>query len=216
MKDVSVNDGRTVLFVSHNISAIRALCNRGLFLENGRVKDIGKIDNVINLYQNGARSNTKWAGIDGDDTLSVISTSVKPHGRVIEDDIFFSDDNLNVSVGIEIHKYMNDPVIGFSIFSNFGYPIVRVLFNDYNNLQGMDVGCYKIEFTIPKYSLASGGYNLNFDIAIPHVKKVNSEAINLSFDIISKGEYGNKFLVENSAEYNSLVRPNWFDKVTKI
>jgi len=40
MKDVSVNDGRTVLFVSHNMQAIQNLCNRCIIMKNGRkVKD---------------------------------------------------------------------------------------------------------------------------------------------------------------------------------
>jgi lipopolysaccharide transport system ATP-binding protein len=35
MKDVSVNDGRTVLFVSHNMAAVKSLCTKGLVLKNG-------------------------------------------------------------------------------------------------------------------------------------------------------------------------------------
>jgi lipopolysaccharide transport system ATP-binding protein len=42
MKDVSVNDGRTVLFVSHNMGAIRGLCNTAILLENGTIKASGK------------------------------------------------------------------------------------------------------------------------------------------------------------------------------
>ena len=51
MKDVSVNQGRTVLFVSHNISAINSLCNKGLLLKNGNVQIFDSIGNVLNEYQ---------------------------------------------------------------------------------------------------------------------------------------------------------------------
>jgi lipopolysaccharide transport system ATP-binding protein len=50
MKDVSVNDGRTVLFVSHNIAAVSALCTQGLLLNNGRIEAQGQVDNVLKRY----------------------------------------------------------------------------------------------------------------------------------------------------------------------
>lgn len=50
MKDVSINDGRTVLFVSHNMAAVKQLCNKGILLKNGRITDIDTADKVINAY----------------------------------------------------------------------------------------------------------------------------------------------------------------------
>jgi lipopolysaccharide transport system ATP-binding protein len=50
MKDVSVNDGRTVLFVSHNMSAVKSLCNKGLVMKNGQVSLQGSIDESISEY----------------------------------------------------------------------------------------------------------------------------------------------------------------------
>jgi len=50
MQDVSKNEGRTVLFVSHNMGAVRNLCNTGVLLEYGKVKANGKINNVIDQY----------------------------------------------------------------------------------------------------------------------------------------------------------------------
>ena len=50
MKDVSQHDGRTVLFVSHNVSAVKALCKKGLFLEQGRVGVSGTVDQAVDAY----------------------------------------------------------------------------------------------------------------------------------------------------------------------
>lgn len=50
MDDVAKNGGRTVLFVSHNMTSVRSLCNNGILLENGTVKKIGKIDDVVDDY----------------------------------------------------------------------------------------------------------------------------------------------------------------------
>ena len=50
MKDVSVNQGRTVLFVSHNMGAIKQLCTSGLLMEKGTVAYRGDIKNIIEKY----------------------------------------------------------------------------------------------------------------------------------------------------------------------
>lgn len=50
MKDVSVNEGRTVLFVSHNMTAMKSLCNSILCLRNGKLERTGDTSEVINYY----------------------------------------------------------------------------------------------------------------------------------------------------------------------
>ncbi len=56
MQDVSQNHGRTVLFVSHNMAAVKKLCGRSVLLENGLVNSDGQTDEIINLYLNGGLS----------------------------------------------------------------------------------------------------------------------------------------------------------------
>jgi lipopolysaccharide transport system ATP-binding protein len=50
MQDISREGGRTVLFVSHNMAAVKSLCTRGIVLENGKVKFDGNIEDAINGY----------------------------------------------------------------------------------------------------------------------------------------------------------------------
>ncbi|WP_333808732.1 ABC transporter ATP-binding protein [Flavobacterium sp.] len=50
MQDISKSEGRTVLFVSHNMAAVRSLCTRGMLIENGKTVFFGDIDETINLY----------------------------------------------------------------------------------------------------------------------------------------------------------------------
>jgi lipopolysaccharide transport system ATP-binding protein len=52
MQDISREGGRTVLFVSHNMAAVKSLCTRGILIENGRVIFEGGIDEVVDLYLN--------------------------------------------------------------------------------------------------------------------------------------------------------------------
>ena len=50
MQDVSKGEGRTVLFVSHNMAAVKSLCNRGVVLENGQTAYQGDIDDSLHYY----------------------------------------------------------------------------------------------------------------------------------------------------------------------
>jgi lipopolysaccharide transport system ATP-binding protein len=50
MQDLSTGEGRTVLFVSHNMQAIKSLCTTGIFLEEGRMKFSGQINEVAEKY----------------------------------------------------------------------------------------------------------------------------------------------------------------------
>ena len=53
MQDVSRGEGRTVLFVSHNMTSVKALCNRGVILQNGILIDDGNIDTIVTHYLRG-------------------------------------------------------------------------------------------------------------------------------------------------------------------
>lgn len=52
MQDVSKGEGRTVLFVSHNMAAVRSLCTRGILLRDGMVDFTGSIPETLNRYLN--------------------------------------------------------------------------------------------------------------------------------------------------------------------
>ena len=53
MQDVSKGEGRTVLFVSHNMTSIKSLCKRGIILQNGMLIDDGDVDTVVTHYLRG-------------------------------------------------------------------------------------------------------------------------------------------------------------------
>jgi lipopolysaccharide transport system ATP-binding protein len=68
MDDIS-RGGRTVLFVSHNMGAVRALCRKALWLDRGRVEKIGPAHEVIQAYEDGdargssvCRAEREWSG----------------------------------------------------------------------------------------------------------------------------------------------------------
>lgn len=53
MQNVSRGEGRTVLFVSHNMASVKSLCKKGILLENGCIKESGDIDSIVTHYLRG-------------------------------------------------------------------------------------------------------------------------------------------------------------------
>ena len=53
MQDVSRGEGRTVLFVSHNMAAVKSLCKQGVILQNGLLVDSGDVDTIVSHYLKG-------------------------------------------------------------------------------------------------------------------------------------------------------------------
>lgn len=50
MQDLSTGEGRTVLFVSHNMASVKSLCDRGILLKNGLILSEGKINSIVDMY----------------------------------------------------------------------------------------------------------------------------------------------------------------------
>ena len=83
MKDVSQGQGRTVLFVSHNMASVKALCKTGILLENGMMKYTGTIDDTVEKYIGGmgTKGNKYFDDIScapGNDKIRILSLEALP------------------------------------------------------------------------------------------------------------------------------------------
>ncbi|MEE0951365.1 MAG: polysaccharide ABC transporter ATP-binding protein [Paludibacteraceae bacterium] len=96
MKDVSQGQGRTVLFVSHNMTSVKSLCKTGVLLENGGLKEIGDIDPIVSHYLRGNSDidnyklfNEPFKGKNGFELLEI---GVRPKGGQFTDVMRVTDD----------------------------------------------------------------------------------------------------------------------------
>lgn len=214
MKDVSSKDGRTVLFVSHNMNAIMNLCSKVLVLEHGKNSYLGNTSYAINYYEKVTTAKKSfWIGEDGQSGVKVIET------RILDckaDSLINNSSPINIKLVLDISEGFKDLVIGFTLKSKYDQPLASVLYNDYNTLTTLQKGVYELLFTIPPYTLATGEYSVNFNISIPYIKVLNSNKINLYFKVFCENSLGNRYFIENSIDYNSIVRPNWFREINKI
>lgn len=118
MEDVSAREGRTVLFVSHNMAAILTLCNRGILLNAGCLQVDDLVSRVTTVYMNSETDSVSeriWDKIDeapGDDVVRLkgiraISDNQCKYNFNIDEDIFIEVDfwsrRSDVLISISLH-----------------------------------------------------------------------------------------------------------------
>ncbi|MFV0223722.1 polysaccharide ABC transporter ATP-binding protein [Empedobacter falsenii] len=209
MGDVTKGEGRTILFVSHNMAAVRELCTEGIYLENGGIDYFGEINNCINLYNGNLDYKNNWSGNIGDENFEILKTCVnnKQFNQIS------SDDEIFISIELNIFKQISELGIGFYIKSRFDDNLIRSFYNDYSDLKSLEIGRNTVIFKIPSFFLAEGTYTIVFDISYPKKKEFTNNECNLTFEVISKSKLGNVYVNSQNSTFGSIVRPNLLNNI---
>ena len=96
MQDVSRGEGRTVLFVSHNMKAVQNLCKTGLLLENGRTVYSGIIDDVINHYLTSSIRTCRKASWTRDNAPTMNGIKLISAGVTNPEDVLYAGDSIQL------------------------------------------------------------------------------------------------------------------------
>lgn len=119
MKDVS-GQGRTILFVSHNMTAIRSLCNKTVYLQNGKFVEIGETPQLIDKYLASDRINNKEGIIPAN--ASTYSTDVAKfltfkilNKKNQEIDTLYYQQKFIVEFTLQINQPIPKAIVDFSI-----------------------------------------------------------------------------------------------------
>ena len=126
MEDVAVRDGRTVIFVSHNLVAVNSLCSRAILLHQGQVVYDGETDEAVRLYSasQGAQTEELRDRIDRQGHGSVRSVSV----RIVDETGKPTDTTAMGSsfcVELETEGNLSEGIVGFLIGSSMTMQAIR-------------------------------------------------------------------------------------------
>ena len=211
MKDVSSNEGRTVLFVSHNLMALSSLCNKGIYLKNGKIRSQGEIEETLSHYtRDGSESLTKeWKGEAGDEYVKIYHTKVfSPDSS----DGVFTHKNIVIEIEGEVLKPVYGLIMGFWLYSQFDYQLAYSLFDDTDpsvEIKTQQVGKFIRRFVIPANTLAQGSYRIQFDFGIHNLKHiVQNKECDLEFSVENIAGLGRKYLIDQKG-FRSLFRTGW-------
>lgn len=126
MRDVA-GEGRTVLFVSHNLNAIRGLCNRAIYLKNGAlVEDSQDVHAVVAMYLNeqSAGSGQYWENTTEhaieNAYIRPIAFMAKDAANVTIERPIASDEDITIQIDVDVKLAHPDLAIGYSISNEIG------------------------------------------------------------------------------------------------
>ena len=216
MQSISSEEGRTVLFVSHNLNAITQLCNKGILLDEGKLCLEGDIDEVVAQYAYPLGTKTRFEGLDGDLNQLYLRSAVIESDNTIDETCFLTSSNLKITLEVVVKDKIPDLVIGFNIFSQFGNPLARSDYNDINNFKTLEPGRYIFNFVIPSDTLADGKYTIRFNIGQKRKISLSTPQSDLYFDIVRASEATGQTFTSQGSRFISLFREKWVKDYTCV
>lgn len=203
MKDVSQGQGRTVLFVSHNMASIKALCNRAIVLDKGRCVFAGKTEDAVSYYINNnsiVKTNHLILNESNDeDVINLKEIKISAN----------AGETITIESGIEVVVKFSNKKINATLMSSI------VLFTE-EEFRLFEAPCYfapslnskKGVYTqkciIPPYLLNSGNYKLMFVVGEAQKYVICKKEDLMSFDVedtqFNKGANLNRL--------TGILRPN--------
>ena len=169
MQDISQGGGRTVLFVSHNMPAVKTLCKTGIVLENGQISHMGTAEECVNHYLY-----REFSGKSGFDIHKDIETKSKLFHieRVVINDtpprkIYLDENNnlIDISISGIIDVPMNVEFIAQIYDVNSVLIASYIPTNSTGHYYKFEAGNFTIKETIQiPDSLTNGEYRLKIDI----------------------------------------------------
>ena len=192
MKDVSVNDGRTVLFVSHNIGAIQKLCNSGLLLKHGTVIGQGATNDVLNQYlASGISSNSLLIRSKSDysdltkkviiNKVSLLDEKGKLHDvvtnnsiTVLEIDATILVPGIGYNFSIDIWNSQGECLFGSAYFDSQNENLQKTKW---------EKGDVKLKVDLPIHMFKEGSYYINIASAIPAIEVLDRFPVELFFKV---------------------------------
>jgi lipopolysaccharide transport system ATP-binding protein len=219
MKDVS-EKGRTVLFVSHNLTAVRTLCTKALYLQSGKFVAMGETSSIIDKYLIGDKINTTNGVIPEnastyrtEDARFLTFNLLNKKDEVI--DTLYYEQNFVVEFTLEVNRTIEKAVVDFSVGTLDTRYTYSSTYDNFDGYMKLEKGVYKIRLELSPvitpgtYTFYMGIHDFeNGGLTLDFIEKIGVVNV-LQF----KEKSGEKFPL-NASFGNVRIDGNW--KINKI
>lgn len=159
--------GRTVLFVSHNMAAVKSLCNKALYLSQGALAFSGETMAVLNRYTAHAASKSFRRGDVGKEIFleSVLGVRIEPDNG--------APGKRRVVLDVEIRsRYACSVGVDLRISDNFGAPVIYATTGNDRMISPVELkpGNNALRLAVDVSPLVVGTYSVAMDITTPFVE----------------------------------------------
>lgn len=213
MGEVSKGEGRTVLFVSHNMGSVKNLCNKGIFLKNGLLEYQGEVNTTLDLYQNNNIINFDLEkSFTNKNNLPVFISKVTllVNGKQAENAVIDFKDLISFEVILEVNQIVKNRGIVIHcndnqerLFQAFDISIYPELFD------GREVGTHKLRIDFEHTFLREGFYSFDFEVGHFGVapEQFETNAIAVQVEVLTRNP---RFEAATKNRENKIyIEPKW-------
>jgi lipopolysaccharide transport system ATP-binding protein len=202
MNDVAKGEGRTVLFVSHDMGAITKLCNKGIHINNGFTKSVGLIGKVVEDY---IFENLKSHNFEPNRFKDIYLDKIKVNNL----DLLSSKSFEKISFNLDVYSnFVKDDVyVGIGINDKLNNRIFTPFSMHINKKYKLANGLNKINCIIDKFPLKPGVYYLEIYIGDGYtVFDYYNKSLTLE---INAGENIPLSILPNESQGQLIIEQNW-------
>jgi lipopolysaccharide transport system ATP-binding protein len=203
--DGATHEGRTVLFVSHNMQAVRRVCKDAIMLEHGRLVAEGSLESVVRTYLASVESpdlgRRRWDGSEerpGDELCRIVEVRATDEADEPSTS-FFSSSPIFVTIEFDLAQPHSAFVIGFDLATVDGVTIFRSSQVDVpdGDVAELKAGRNAVRCVIPAGLLNTGRYVLNLRVWLQGAKWIAHENGVLYFDVVA--DHGESLALNDQA-----------------
>jgi lipopolysaccharide transport system ATP-binding protein len=195
MKDVS-GQGRTVLFVSHNMGAIQSLCSQSIYLKHGTIQQTGPTDKIINYYLNHELKTEDELSLPINNDLPACVTQLTLlNTEGLKTKTYLSGESLKFAFDIQAQSDGNYQ-LGIGIASALDVNIYSELSEPFHLQNGEN----QMQYSNSQVKLAPGNYALTFNLlyngkSIQYCEKI------INFEILEINHEGETYSLNKGAGF---------------
>ncbi|BAS67689.1 ABC transporter ATP-binding protein [Bathymodiolus septemdierum thioautotrophic gill symbiont] len=180
MKDVS-KEGRTILFVSHNMNAIEELCNHAILIDKGKLVEKNKnVRQIINEYLSGGEYDmqSEWINQHDEyknDYFQTVRFAIEDQQGKVLTQAMRNDEDVNIVIEGQVQRLHTALCVGYALFNENNIPLYRSSFTDKPPGEWLKIHKGKNILTskIPKRLLNEGRYRMELFISLYCISWIN-------------------------------------------
>jgi lipopolysaccharide transport system ATP-binding protein len=189
MQDVSRNDGRTVLFVSHNMAAVKSLCRSGILLSDGEIIETGSAETVVNAYLKGNSQVTNHKTLDPPELdtkeFELLEIGIKAKNKSYNDGMRM-DDELVFNAKYRIKQPCESLHLTLHFKDEQGNKLFSTSWGKSKVSNEHDVGIYECRAVIPANFFNWGVFFIDLFVVKDRQRAILIENDIISFSVANK------------------------------
>lgn len=184
MKDVSVNDGRTVLFVSHDLNAVAQLCTHGILMKQGNVWYDGNVSGMMAAYLGQEEKSSVYVNPSPDPARKIVFKKIELlniHGQLVN-----------------IFQYDEEIVFNFEFFINDKNTVADLFVMILDARKRRVFACElngvrpDVKLVISPETLVRGDYSIHAFVNVPKIEQIEVVEDVCNFSVLDSGSVMSK------------------------